>query len=616
MILTASFVVVVTGRPAAATAEWFDALPKGDPGSFFAGETRKLSLANETRNAVALGSEARRASVDLAAGVHRLSLAAALACPPRIGCLGGAVFRIVAPSSAGNTVLYERRLDAATQGRRWVPVEVDLQGLEAPVRLEFVAEPLPGLTALPVWSEPIARTRKPTQRPNVILISLDTLRADRLGSYGYARPTSPNIDEIARQGARFELAFAQAPWTTPSHMSLFTSLYPSAHGLNQSLDYFDGFSNGFGRFRRLPAERVTMAEVFQAHGYDTLGLVGGGTVAGALGFSQGFDIYREGAFKLTEPVWETLDRWLGSQGESPFFLFFHTFEVHSPYTELEFAKDLLTPSQRQDLEQMFAEIRKPGFNFTKLRTELMQYLADQGLMRKEITGALYDGGIVVADRFIGRLVGRLKELGVYDRTVLVLTSDHGEEFGDHSEDRVYDAHCATLYDELTRVPLIVRYPGIVPESQTVTEQVELIDVAPTLLDLLGIDIPGQMVGESFAKSLRGEAWASDGRAVSESVCLGPEWKALRTPQYKLIAVGAGDGDRSGFPDRVAREELYDLESDPREQQSVLAAHPGIASDLRKQLRSELASDGQAEPADAAVIDDALMERLRALGYVE
>lgn len=619
-----------------AVGHWFAGHPLVETSRFFpvdgaegnGAQLRQVRVGRETRSAL-LAREDRphtaRLRVPPTGGA--LELSHALACPDEASCEGSATFTL----RAGERVLLARTLTAASE--EWTVARVDLEPLAgADVTLSFAltAEGSPSVAAL--WGEPLLVTHGESERPNLILISLDTLRPDRLGCYGGPRPTSPVLDALAADGARFTRAISQAPWTTPSHMSLFTSLYPSAHGVNQGWAQLDAFRKRGGRYRTLPDQVRTLAQALRENGYRTLALTGGGNVAGELGFARGFDVYRESLPRParvperperlpTPAMWlhpRILDRivdWSTFFGAGdPFFLFFHTFEVHAPYTHAEFAAPLMQKAQRERFQRDLTLFNR----HEKLRA-LDHYLRELGLHRLEITQALYDGGIRFTDAFLGRFFAALREHGLDRNTVVVVTSDHGEEFGDHDPQRIYDAHCDTLYDELIRVPLLVRAPGRVTPGTVVPDVVELIDVAPTLLELAGLPVPEQFAGQSLIPLLAGGHRAPDAAALSEATCPSPEWKSIRTADAKYISAFDVVGqERSGIPGIPIWEKLFDLRSDPGERRDLLAERPGAGAALRGRLTDALGRfpDDRIAAAPTRTLSRETEERLRLLGYLE
>ena len=448
---------------------------------------------------------------------------------------------------------------------------------------------------------------------NVLLISIDTLRADRLGCYGYDRGISPNLDRLAASGVLFDQAITQSPWTTPAHMSLMTSLPPSSHTVNQGFRQYLRHQRGAGEYRILPEGVVTLAELLQARGFRTLALTGGGTIGGELGFDQGFDQYLGSARKLRPETWSRLTGWLADSDSRPFFLFFHTFEVHAPYLHVEDARDLMSAEQADAL-QAFIDAN-PEMTEKQLKT----YLQDRGLFRVEITSRLYDGGVRHTDEFLGRLFEELRRRGLWDRTLIVVTSDHGEEFADHRPMKFYNVHCDTTYDELVRVPLILRAPGRFIDGRVIGDQVRLLDLAPTILELLELPVPSPMQGTSLVELMEHGRWDRRLEAYSEASCIGPEWKSLRSQRYKYLAVfRPGGGERTGIPGKPRRQELYDLKQDPGEHSNLAATQPELLARMRSRLFSYYRQEALPVVGGGRNLEagEELTNELRALGYID
>jgi len=551
----------------------------------------------------------------------RLDLAIGLTCRANTSCSGEHVFRVTAreEGDAPRTLL-ERTLRAEGEERRWVEERVALGSLGGrTVTLEFAVSPENAPAgrdqSLAVWADPYLVHAAQTRPPNVLLVSIDTLRADRLGCYGYTVPTSPVLDRLARDGVRFAQAISQSPWTAPSHLSMFTSLYPTRHGVTLGIAPLVKFLEGEGDYPTLDVSEVTLAELLRRRGYRTLAITGGGPTAPELGLGRGFDVYQFGeSGKLTETVFLQLHEHLEAYRDVPLFLFLHTFEVHAPYLRHDLAGDLLSAADRQAIDDL---VRKGG---QKLIPALRKLLEKRGLFRAEVTSALYDGGVLHTDRFLGRLFEELRRLDLWERTIIVVTSDHGEQFADHDPKRFYDAHCTPLYEELVHVPLLLRVPGRFRPGTVVEEPVELLDVAPTLLELLGLPVPPAMQGESLVGIVEGKrshrSWA-----LSESTCVRPEWKALRSGHFKYVAafkVGADD-DRSKPGAQVLARRLYDLTDDPGERKDLKKEQPERAGSMQDQL-IEILARLRAERHDrlptVEADRDRLSESLRALGYVQ
>ncbi|MEM9557358.1 MAG: sulfatase [Acidobacteriota bacterium] len=450
-------------------------------------------------------------------------------------------------------------------------------------------------------------------RPNVLLISVDTLRADRLGTYGYDRGTSPAIDALGAEAAVFDRAISQSPWTTPSHMSLFTSLHPSSHGVNQGWFEFLAFSRGEAEYRVLPEDVPTLPQLLSDAGYRTRALTGGGTVGAQLGFGRGFEEYRQDARKLRPEHWSQLVDWLEEDDERPFFLFFHTFEVHAPYTHVDDARGVIGDEAADRLEHFYAE--NPELSENEARKDLER----AGLFRVEVTSRLYDGGIRFTDRFLGDFFDQLRQRDLWDDTIVIFLSDHGEEFADHRPNKIYNVHCDALWDVFIHVPLILRVPGRYDDGRRIDGQVSLVDVAPTLLELLDLPIPPTMRGDSLVSRLDGAPAEARRPVFSESPCLGPEWKALRTESYKyIVGFEAPRGERTGIPGPPLHEMLYDLETDPREQVDLSTSDIELRDRMRRRLVRFFTEEATPVGEDAASIemDEELEEQLRSLGYID
>lgn len=613
--------------------------------------SQSVKLGQESRTAVRVRPGERLQRVLVVPNDSRLEVAGGATCPQDRSCQGTAEFVVQGTRGEAGPALFSRRFRLPVPSPSWRRVVVDLDAwagrrivLELAASLPETADggssddpPRPtaemGSEVSLWWAEPLILHPREQSRPNVVLVSIDTLRADRLGVYGHHRDTSPALDALAAEGTRFDRAISQAPWTTPAHMSLMTSMYPSTHGVNPSFAEFLEAHEGRARYPSMSHELTPLARQLRDHGYLTLGVTGGVTVGAELGFARGFDRYFDDARNPPSPELQSrLLSWLRTYGGSPFFLFFHTFEVHAPYSRLDFADDVLTPEERQGIETFW---RRPHENAL---VEFHAYLQERGLDRAVVTSALYDGGVRQADRVVSTLLHELRDLGVYDRTLIIVTSDHGEEFGEHDPARVYDAHCDTLYDELIRVPLILKAPGRQEGGRVVDEVVELIDVAPTVLDLVDIEVPEEMQGASLrsfvsngptsrrppadedASRPRAKAQSPpSGRALSESTCNGPEWKSLRTAGHKYIATfEVADMRRSGIPGKRVREQLYDLRADPGERHDLTSAAPPVLASLRERLIRrfvENAKLGAEHTTGETGLSEEMLGRLRALGYI-
>jgi len=438
--------------------------------------------------------------------------------------------------------------------------------------------------------------------PNVLLITLDTTRRDHCSVYGYERATTPNLSMLAEQGALFDLAYAPMPVTGPTHATIFTSMYPLSHGV---------VTNAF----TLLPEQQTLAEVLSEHRYQTAAVVSSFALNAKFGYAQGFQVYDDqfGEAKptFTNECWadqlgkKGFDRrahlttqqavaWLeeGRDSSRSFFLFVHYFDPHAPYVPLKsFAEQFVNPDHRSDY---------------------LKYLTD-----------LYDAEIAFTDWQVGALLEALGRLGLEENTLVVLAGDHGEGLMQHG----YMLHGANIYEEAVRVPLIVRWPGQIESRQILDAPVEMVDLMPTILDLIGVEPPPlPFQGRSLAAALEGKEPLDPERPVFlhrrpydphemktlpkynpqrvDSILVAGQKYAIRVGRWKYIE-GAEEGTK----------ELFDLKADPGEQANLYSKQPERAAALASQLESWRrlhTPDGLVQ----VPISDQDRQGLRALGYVD
>ena len=508
---------------------------------------------------------------------ERATLRVDLAQVPGSSTGGELTFRVrIAPAAGGEGVALLEHAVRAAEKATWQEVAVPLGrwgGERVVLELATLGGPEAGWGA---WSSPridVDRVRDP--RPSVVLISLDTLRADHLGSYGYGRPTSPNLDAFAQRGVRFEYPIAQAPWTRPSHRSMLGGLYPADP------------KGGSSRYLAVPLWHA---------GYRTVAVTGGGQVDSRFGFGAGFEVYRVEDW-VAEP--ERLVEGIAASSPEPFFLFLHTFAIHEPYASKRFAGDLDPGRIDGTFSKAFQQ---------RLGTSITD-------AEKRYAEALYDGGIADTDAQLGRFFAAAERAGWLDRAVVVVTSDHGEQFWEHGT----WGHGQHLYDHQLRVPLIVSLPERLRRQwgsantvgRVVSEQVRLVDLYPTLLELTGAPRPQVVAGRSMSPLLAGEKLPPV-EAFAENVNIRSyERKGLRTDRYKLIR---------SFPRKSAsgRDEilLFDLRADPGERFDLADLRPDLVEAMLERLfqhkRGETSDYEEELPED---IDPELRQRLQALGYL-
>lgn len=522
-----------------------------------------------------------------------------------------------------------------TTSMRWEEVAVDLDelaGRDVTLRLAVTADD-PG--TLGFWGSPVVRNRvdpaarygaaasngRPGPPQGVIFILADTLRRDHLSVYGHDRETSPLIDRLASQGALFQDTLAQGTWTKVSTASLFTSLYPSTVGVFDLPD-------------RVPSSATTLAEVYRRAGFATLGFSSVSFTGKQSNLHQGYETLKETvSFDFNKTARKYVDRllpWIEDHRNERFFVRLHFFDPHSPFEPAAPYDAMWTePSSHRKLkEKVVPTIVNPARKALQLpsRQEVLDAVGD---VDAYVAGEMgwYDGSIRAMDRELSRLFERLGELGLDEKTLVVFTADHGEEFLEHG--RMF--HGQSVYGELTNVPLIFRYPGVVPEGARIDETVQLLDVMPTLLDLSGLEIPRGVQGQSLLPLLaraagpswhnaNGESWRPR-PAISERPPIANATEPFDAASSTAIVY---DGwklvvhrePREGVPER----ELFRHREDPLDAHDIAAEHPDVVERLEAML------DAWRREAEAARLpgdDEAQAEmspeeihRLRSLGYLK
>ena len=399
---------------------------------------------------------------------------------------------------------------------------------------------------------------------NLVVITLDTTRADRIGAYGRARAGTPHLDALAQDGVLFDHATASAPITLPAHSSLFTGRFPPQHGVRDNGGYF------------LSDQEQTLAETLKARGYATGGFIAAYVLDSKWGIAQGFDTYVDD-FDLSKykvfsmgaiqrPGNEVVDKavpWMDEHRAAPFFAWIHLYDPHAPYAAPE-------------------------------------------PFRSDYAGDRYQGEIAFTDAQVGRVVQFLRDRDLYDRTVIVVIGDHGESLGDHGE----DGHGFFVYESVVHVPFVVRAPEASMKGRRVADTVRSVDVMPTVLDLLGVEKPAGAAidGASLRPLMTGARPELGLEAYAEAVYplhhFGwSDLRALRQGRYKLIA--------------APRPELYDLQEDPAETNNIFAARRALGDRMLGrlgELEAHFRQSAQAK-SEAVEIDPDAKARLAALGYV-
>lgn len=414
-----------------------------------------------------------------------------------------------------------------------------------------------GTLLLIVWVVPRGHARIGAAKPDVFLVTIDTLRSDHVHCYGYESIQTPALDDLARHGILFAQAFTPSPITTSSHVSIMTGLLPSSHGVTD-----------FGM--PLIAQHSTIAELLERSGYQTAAFIGSVVLDSkslAPGLDRGFLQYDNfPANANTSSRWGRIERratdvearaekWLEVHHQGPRFVWIHFYDPHDPY-----------------------EPPPPYSETYKQR--------------------LYDGEIAYADAALARLIARLKQENAFDNALIIAMSDHGEGLGEHHE----DTHGIFLYDSTTHVPLLMKLPANQDAGRVIREQVRTIDVMPTILDLLGLPIPSGLDGSSLGPILSGADTEQRATVGETNYPLHFGWaplRSLRKPGFKFI--------------EAPRPEVYDLLSDPKEVQNRYEPWDPFVQKAREAL-AKLRSKQTENPADAGAVPHTTMEELRALGY--
>lgn len=427
--------------------------------------------------------------------------------------------------------------------------------------------------------------RRVPERPNVLLIVVDALRADALGVNGYPLPTTPRIDRLAAEGVSLPRAYSHSTWTKPSMATLFTSLYPPQHGLEHVTEEGE---DGVLSTTVLLDEVETLAEVLAAGGYRTAAVLDQVHLQPRFGFDQGFSAYADMLGTPAPKLNQQLLHWLDAGHREPFFAWMHYLDAHYPYTHR-----LRGPDARS-----FGSRALPG-RPPRGKDAALAWTASLDGDGIAALRARYDAEVAWVDAAIGELLDGFAERGLLDDTLVLITADHGEAFGEHRE----FLHGEEPHGELTHVPLVLRPPAGWPRFEPVRQVVGLIDVMPTLLDLLDLDVPEACQGRSFAPALAGRSLPPQ-RHYAE----GAGVVAVRTADLALL-----------YADEH-RYRVYDLADDPEEVSPVLWPCEGACERLlrgaetyRERMERRVRRHGRGRVLEPLTAED--LAELRALGYL-
>lgn len=502
---------------------------------------------------------------------------------------------------------------------QWVPIHVDLsrwagQTIDLTFRRTYSGddawrgrhiydlEP----SDLAVWRKPVVRPRHIQGKKNVVLISIDTLRADHLHFMGYRRDTSPNLDKLAADSVVFDECFSQAPWTTPSHFSILTGTYPATNGTDHPLNLYDPQNPlMLERSPRHWNPKIPMlAMILRNQGYETAAFTGMGPISASFGFYRGFDSYNETAgsgmkdggrvteFGMSDArrIATKAEEWVRANRDRTFFLFVHTFEAHWPYTHDYFVNK--------------------------------EHIAAGDEMATTV--ARYDGDIRFADQQFGALLEFLRKQGLMKNTLIVFVSDHGEELTEGAAHGygLHVGHGHNLFDELLHIPLVFHGLSSATKPVHIKSQVRSIDILPTILADLGVPKPDTIEGASLLPMIHGDE-AADRPAYSEATTYGPERESLRANGFKYVhRIGYGTLAAPccvNFP-LTPLNELYDLRKDPGELHDIAGSRPDVLARMEALMNAirprPRPTTGQGESSSPSVpVSHEVIQSLRSLGYI-
>ena len=411
---------------------------------------------------------------------------------------------------------------------------------------------------------------------NVVLVSFDALQASHVGALGYAREVTPTLDATAKESFSFTNAISVASWTVPASMTWFTGVYPSEHRMTNKFAIYQPPVQKLANLKELSPAIVTLAEIMKQNGYLTGGFTGNAGVSGGFGYEQGFDVYffERGKFgSLDQSIPQAL-AWLRANRGRKFFMFLHGYDVHGQNT----------PAGGFDYRFVDKDY---DHRYTGSEQE-QEILREQGLEQGQLTlrdadvrfwRAIYDEKVQRADEKFRRFMDEFDKLGLTDKTLFVLTSDHGTELYEH---RRFD-HGFTLYNEQIHVPLFIKLPGQ-KAGKIITDRVSSVDVMPTILDLLKVRVPDnarkQLRGVSLVSTMRGESCKRDVFSETDYRQYTYKRSIITSENWKLI-----------YTLESRSRELYDLNSDPREALNLAEAEPKRAADLERLLFAHFKSIG-------------------------
>lgn len=444
-------------------------------------------------------------------------------------------------------------------------------------------------------------------RPNIILMLVDTLRADYLGVYGFEGEISPNLDRFAEESVVFLNCFSQSPWTKPAVASLFTSLYPESHGLTNHEGKYWGDPSHEARMGILSDRAVTLAEALRERGYQTAAFISNPWIQAKYGFAQGFDVYDE-QYLVTNRKWpvDTLARkarsWLESRNpDEPFFLYLHFMDVHAPYPGSRSDFDTLIESPSLGSDLTLTESEAPDIRWKNIENR-PEWATNRMRRRLSYWRARYASGVRTFDRRLASFLKSLSRTGEFNDSYVIVTSDHGEELFEHGD----WSHGQNLFDHQLHVPLLIRNPKGQQGGRRVEKITELIDLMPTLLSIAGAESEAPMQGQDISSYFFGNPPDDARVSFATATQRNPALHSLRTKRHKFI-----------LNVKTGQSRLFDILADPGEKKG----HPGLeletAQVLRDQLTAHVAQSAALGtfPTKTTDVSEEELERLKSLGYI-
>jgi arylsulfatase A-like enzyme len=438
-------------------------------------------------------------------------------------------------------------------------------------------------------------------RPNIVLIVLDTTRWDHISCYGYDKKTTPAIDALADEAVKYTRAITPSSWTLPSHASIFTGMLPTHHRAHFSFDEnIDPESIDGPMFYSLHPKLPTLAEELKKGGYTTGGVIAAPLLAAQFGFGRGFDFYDDrlptdkGFERDADEVSTLAIGWLNEfragGGDAPFFLFLNYFDAHSPYQP---PAPWGNPEVSEDQYDLYSGKYNDILNGVRDLTD-----AERHLLLEQ-----YDREIRFMDSEIGRLFEEMKRQGLFDSSVIIITSDHGETFGEH---RLLE-HGRALYEELLHVPLIVKYPSHDGRKGISERRVSTLSIGPTILKCAGI---------SVSKTAHPATLEDDNQLLIAEIYRDISWIVAFGDRFERDQKAIYDGDLKWIWDSRGNHELYDVAKDAAEENNLRGSLPEKERDLEAALKPLIEESKQLSSLSTLELDKELKDRLRALGYVK